>query len=79
MLTLKEYQTRALDALRLYFRACQQFGNAIQPIMKLPGRYSEPAFPIGKSRELPGFPMSACVSPQGGERLCRLSFHQRCG
>ncbi len=66
MLTLKEYQTRALDALRLYFRACLQFGDANTAYYDVTRQIFGTGIPYREVKELPGLPYVCLRIPTGG-------------
>ncbi len=66
MLTLKEYQTRSLDALRSYFRACQQFGDANTAYYDVTRQLFGTGISYREVVELPGLPYVCLRIPTGG-------------
>lgn len=66
MITPKEYQNRALDALRVYFRACQQYGNADTAYYDVTRQIFGAGIPYRDVKELPGLPYVCLRIPTGG-------------
>lgn len=66
MLTLKEYQTRTLETLRLYFSACQQLGDADTAFYNLTKQVYGTGIPYREVKELPGLPYVCLRIPTGG-------------
>ena len=66
MLTLKEYQRRALDALRLYFCECQRIGKASTAFYEVTEQVYGTGIPYREVKELPGLPYVCLRIPTGG-------------
>ncbi|RJO60950.1 restriction endonuclease subunit R [candidate division WS5 bacterium] len=66
MLIPKEYQTRALEALRLYFRECQRIGKASTAYYEVTEQIFGTGIPYREVRELPGLPYICLRIPTGG-------------
>lgn len=66
MLTLKEYQTRSLDYLRLYFSACRQFNDADLAFYNISKQVFGTGIPYREVSELPGLPYICLRIPTGG-------------
>ncbi len=66
MITPKEYQNRALDALRGYFRACKQYGNADTAYYDVTRQIFGTGIPYRDVKEVPGLPYVCLRIPTGG-------------
>src|SRR5450759_109487 len=66
MLTLKEYQQRALDTLQTYFRLSQQLGDADIAFYSLTRETSGHGISYHPVDELPGLPYVCLRIPTGG-------------
>lgn len=66
MITPKEYQNRALDALRVYFRACKQYGNADTAYYDVTRQIFGTGIPYRDVKEVPGLPYVCLRIPTGG-------------
>jgi type III restriction enzyme len=66
MLTPKEYQRRALDTLRLYFRTGQRIGKASSAFYEVTEQVYGTGIPYREVRELPGLPYVCLRIPTGG-------------
>jgi type III restriction enzyme len=66
MLTLKEYQTRTLDALKVYFRECQRIGKASTAFYEVTEQVYGTGIPYREVKELPGLPYVCLRIPTGG-------------
>lgn len=68
MFSLKEYQTRTLETLKLYFQECQRIGKASTAFYEVTNRSTGPESPIGMQKNFRACRMSAYVSPREGAR-----------
>jgi len=66
MITLKEYQQHTLDWLRIYFKTCQQFGNADTAYYETTRQTFDSGIPYRNIKELPGLPYVCLRIPTGG-------------
>jgi len=66
LITLKEYQSHALDALRLYFRTCQQCGDANSAYYDVTRQVFGTGISYREVKELPGLPYVCLRIPTGG-------------
>jgi type III restriction enzyme len=66
LFVLKEYQQRALDALREYFEVCVKFGNADDAFYHLSKEFFGTGIPYRMVMELPGLPYVCIRIPTGG-------------
>jgi type III restriction enzyme len=66
MLKPKEYQTRTLEALRLYFRECQRIGRASTAFYEVTEQICGTGIPYREVEELPGLPYVCLRIPTGG-------------
>ncbi len=66
MLTLKEYQQRALDTLQTYFRLSEQMGNADDAFYRLTRETTGHGISYHPVDELPGLPYVCLRIPTGG-------------
>lgn len=66
MLTLKEYQERALDTLQTYFRLSQQLGDADTAFYRLTRETFGRGIPYQPVEGLPGLPYVCLRIPTGG-------------
>jgi len=66
MLTLKEYQERALDTLQAYFRLSQQLGDADTAFYRLTRETFGRGIPYQPVDDLPGLPYVCLRIPTGG-------------
>lgn len=66
MLTLKEYQQRALDTLQAYFRLSQQMGSADDAFYRLTRETTGHGISYHPVDELPGLPYVCLRIPTGG-------------
>jgi len=66
MITPKEYQTRALEALRTYFRECQRIGKASTAFYEVTEQVYGTGIPFRDVKELPGLPYVCLRIPTGG-------------
>jgi len=66
MLTLKEYQERALDTLQAYFRLSQQLGDADTAFYRLTRETFGRGVPYQPVDDLPGLPYVCLRIPTGG-------------
>jgi type III restriction enzyme len=66
MLTLKHYQQHTLDALRVYFAACRQLGDADTAFYQVTRREWGQGIPYHPVKELPGLPYVCLRVPTGG-------------
>lgn len=66
MLTLKEYQERALDTLQTYFRLSQQLGDADTAFYRLTREAFGRGIPYQPVEGLPGLPYVCLRIPTGG-------------
>jgi type III restriction enzyme len=66
MLTPKEYQTRTLETLSLYFSACERLGDADTAFYNLTKQVYGTGIPYREVKELPGLPYVCLRIPTGG-------------
>lgn len=66
MLTLKEYQTRTIEALRIYFRECLRNGKARTAFYEVTEQVYGTGIPYREVKELPGLPYVCLRIPTGG-------------
>jgi type III restriction enzyme len=66
VLTLKEHQSRALDALRFYFHACRESGDADTAYYAVTKQIFGTGIPYREVKELPGLPYVCLRIPTGG-------------
>lgn len=66
MITLKDYQRRALSALRDYFVACQQYNEADTAFYSSTKQTFGTGIPFREVKELPGLPYVCLRIPTGG-------------
>ena len=66
MLQLKEYQTRALEALKEYFIACKTIGNADSAFYETTRKWIGQGIPYNPVKQLQGLPYVCIRIPTGG-------------
>jgi len=66
MLALKEYQTRTLETLRLYFSTCLRLGDADTAFYNLTKQVYGTGIAYREVKELPGLPYVCLRIPTGG-------------
>lgn len=66
MFSLKEYQTRTLEALKLYFQECQRIGKASTAFYEVTEQVYGTGIPYRDVKELPGLPYVCLRIPTGG-------------
>jgi len=66
MLTLKDYQERALDTLQAYFRLSQQLGDADMAFYRITRDHFGHGIPYRPVENLPGLPYVCLRIPTGG-------------
>jgi len=66
MLTLKEYQTRSLETLRVYFRECQRIGKASTAFYEVTEQVYGTGISYRDVKELHGLPYVCLRIPTGG-------------
>lgn len=66
MLQLKEYQSRALEALKDYFAACKNIGNADTAFYETTGKWIGTKLPYNNVPQMSGLPYVCIRIPTGG-------------
>jgi len=66
MLQLKEYQSRALEALKDYFIACKRIGNADTAFYETTGKWIGTKLPYQNVKQMDGLPYVCIRIPTGG-------------
>ena len=66
MLQLKEYQSRALEALKDYFTACKNIGNADTAFYETTGKWIGVKLPYNNVPQMSGLPYVCIRIPTGG-------------